>query len=258
MVTSHDQQPVQALGADRTNPALRKGVRRRRLHRCQDDPGALGAEQLIEAAAELGVPVAQEEAQASSPLAQCQQEVAGLLGDSGAIRIGGHASQVDAAAVQLDEEQHIRPPQPDGEEGAGDDPGGLLAQERPPGRIRPPWHRVQPMPTQHRPDRGSRDRDAEVLQFALDPLVAPARVLPGQRMISCCTSWSSGGRPVWRCGLVQAPATSRRCQRSRVSGLTKQHDQRERGNTRLMAASNARSAGPSLGRAVWRRSTPSW
>ena len=117
MVTSHDQQPVQTLGADRTNPALRKGVRHRRLHRCQDDPGALGAEQLIEAAAELGVPVAQEEAQASSPLAQCQQEVASLLGDPGAIRIGGHASQVDAAAVQLDEDQHIQTLQPDGVDG---------------------------------------------------------------------------------------------------------------------------------------------
>jgi hypothetical protein len=27
---------------------------------------------------------------------------------------------------------------------AGDDPGGLLAQERPPGRIRPQWRGVQP------------------------------------------------------------------------------------------------------------------
>ena len=72
MVTSRDQQPVQALGADRANPALREGVRRGRLHRCQDDPGTLGPEHLIEAAAELGVSVAKEEAHASSPFAQFQ------------------------------------------------------------------------------------------------------------------------------------------------------------------------------------------
>jgi hypothetical protein len=35
-------------------------------------------------------------------------------------------------------------------------------------------------------------------------------------------------------GSVHAPATSRRCQRS-ASGLTKKHDQRSRGSTRLTA-----------------------
>jgi hypothetical protein len=34
----------------------------------------------------------------------------------------------------------------------------------------------------------------------------------------------------------------RRCQRSSVSGLTKKHDQRVRGRTRLIAASRARQA----------------
>jgi hypothetical protein len=37
---------------------------------------------------------------------------------------------MDPPGVQLDEEQHIQPPQPDGvdgEEVTGDDPGGLLA-----------------------------------------------------------------------------------------------------------------------------------
>jgi hypothetical protein len=42
---------------------------------------------------------------------------------------------VDPPGAQFDEEQHVQPAQPhriDGEEVAGDDPGGLLAQERPP------------------------------------------------------------------------------------------------------------------------------
>jgi hypothetical protein len=49
---------------------------------------------------------------------------------------------VDPPGVQFDEEQHGKPPQPDGvdgEEVAGHDLGRLLVQERPPGRGRPPW-----------------------------------------------------------------------------------------------------------------------
>jgi len=46
--------------------------------------------------------------------------------------------------------------------------------------------------------------------------------------------------------------------RSSVSGLTNKHDQRDLGSTRLTAASSARSAGSSLGRGSWRRSTVSW
>jgi hypothetical protein len=60
------------------------------------------------------------------------------------------------------------------------DPGGLPAQERPPGRGRSPGRRIQPVATQHRADGGRRDLDAEALEFALDALVAPGWVLPGQ------------------------------------------------------------------------------
>jgi hypothetical protein len=63
---------------------------------------------------------------------------------------------------------------------AGDDPGGLLAQERPPGDVGSPWCRVQPMAAKRRSDRGRRDPNPEVLQFALDALVAPGGVLLGQ------------------------------------------------------------------------------
>ena len=77
------------------------------------------------------------------------------------------------------------------------------------------------------------------------------------RTIGCCTSGFSGGRPVWRCGSVQLPAIRRRCQRSNVPGVTKKHDQRDLGSTRLTAAGSARSAGSSLGRGVCRRRTAS-
>jgi hypothetical protein len=37
---------------------------------------------------------------------------------------------------------------------AGDDPGGLLSQERAPGGARPPWGRVEPVAAQCGADRG--------------------------------------------------------------------------------------------------------
>jgi len=63
---------------------------------------------------------------------------------------------------------------------AGEDPGGLLAQERPPRQARAPRGWVESITAQRGADRGGRDLHAEAEQFALDPLVAPAGVLGGQ------------------------------------------------------------------------------
>jgi hypothetical protein len=79
-----------------------------------------------------------------------------------------------------------------------------------------------------------------------------------RRTINSCMSWSSRGRPVWRCGSVQASATRRRCQPSSVSGLTRKQDHTDLGSMRLTAASSARSAGSNRGREIWRRRTLSW
>ena len=178
-----DQQPVQTLGPHRTGPALGVGVGVGRLDRRDQHLGAVRTEDVIEPATELRIPIANKEAHWLAPLAQHEQEVAGLLGNPSPIRVGGHLSQVDPPGPQLDEEQHLQPPQPhrvDGEEITGDDLGSLLAQERPPGGRRPPWRWIEPVAAQHRTDRGRCDPDAQVLQFALDLLVAPARVVPGQ------------------------------------------------------------------------------
>jgi hypothetical protein len=48
-----DQQPIQALGADRPHPALRDRVRVGRLDRCPQHGGALRAEHVVEGAANL-------------------------------------------------------------------------------------------------------------------------------------------------------------------------------------------------------------
>jgi hypothetical protein len=54
MAAPDDQQPVQALSADRANPPLRVGVR---LHGGAEHLGALGPEHVVEAAGELRVTV---------------------------------------------------------------------------------------------------------------------------------------------------------------------------------------------------------
>jgi hypothetical protein len=101
---------------------------------------------------------------------------------------------------------------------------------------------------------------AEVPQFALDALVAPARVLCGEADDQLLDGLVERWPPLanTRVGPRARPAMRRRCQRCSASGVTKKHDQRARGRTRLIAASRARSVGSSLGHGIWRRSTPSW
>ena len=58
----HDQQPVQALGADGADEALGDRVRLRRSHRRLDDLDAFACEDSVEVAGELAVAVADQEA----------------------------------------------------------------------------------------------------------------------------------------------------------------------------------------------------
>jgi hypothetical protein len=94
VTTADDQQPVEALGAHRTNPPLRVGVRVRRLHRRHEHVDTLRLKHVIEPAAELRVSIANEEAHPASSFVQGQQQVAGLLGNPGAVGVGRHAGQV--------------------------------------------------------------------------------------------------------------------------------------------------------------------
>ena len=129
VAAADNQQPVQALGPHRADPAFGVGVGVGRLHRRDQHLSALRPEHVVEGAGELRVPVADEELQ--WPMLEHQQ-VAGLLGDPGAVRVGGRAGQVDPAGVQFDEEQHLHPPQPDrvdGEEsGRGESHPPALAE----------------------------------------------------------------------------------------------------------------------------------
>src|ERR1017187_7727732 len=68
---------VEALGADGTHESLRVRVCTRRAHRGADGLDADGGEHLDEAGGELGVPVADEEPEASTGLFEIGGEVAG-------------------------------------------------------------------------------------------------------------------------------------------------------------------------------------
>jgi hypothetical protein len=106
---------------------------------------------------------------------------------------------MDSPGVELDEEQHVQPPQPDGvdgEEVARHDPGRLLAQECSPGRGHRPWRWIQSMTAEGGADCGCRDLHPEAQQFSLDALVAPAGILLGQaddQLLDVVVQrWSSG------------------------------------------------------------------
>jgi hypothetical protein len=117
MPAPDDQQPVETLGADGPDPALRASVGVRRLDWRQHHVGALRVEDVVKRSAELPVTVADEEAHPAPLLLQCLQEVAGLLCDPGAVGVGGRlvgdrgrsrrwqpAAGASAAACRLDEE----------------------------------------------------------------------------------------------------------------------------------------------------------
>ena len=55
VAAADDEDPVEAVGANRAHPALGEGVRVRGLDRCADHLDAFGPEDLVEGAAELRV-----------------------------------------------------------------------------------------------------------------------------------------------------------------------------------------------------------
>jgi hypothetical protein len=90
MSTTKDQRPVKELISNGPYPALRERVGLGRTEGGGDDTGTLGFEDGIEGAGELGVSIADEEANAGGQRLFAE-EVARLLGDEGGVGIAsGH------------------------------------------------------------------------------------------------------------------------------------------------------------------------
>lgn len=146
----------------------------------RDDLDALGAEDLVERAAELGVVVAQQEAHRTLAVLQTPGQIPCLLGDPGAAEVLRHASKMDPTGRDLDEEEDVDPSQGDGvdgEEVAGDHALRLVADELTPREPTTLSGRPEAGLDEHLSDACRRDGDPEAGQLADDPPVAPPRVL---------------------------------------------------------------------------------
>ncbi len=128
-----DQHPVGAFGSCGAYPPLGVAIGPWRLWRSLDYRHALVDEDFAERAGELGVAVPDEEAEGADPVCEVGEQVAGLRGGSGAVRVGGHAEDVHVPGRDLHDEQDVQALEEDRvdlEEVAGQQPLRLGAQER--------------------------------------------------------------------------------------------------------------------------------
>jgi len=208
---AEDQHPVGDLGSDGQHEAFGEAVRAWTPRRDLDHLNSCVRQDRVERGRELSGPVADEESEPADVLAEVHQQVAGPLGGPGSVGMPGHAQHVQGAVADLEHEQHVEPLQReravDMEEVDGEHAGGLGAQELPPAGVGVPQRsRWDPVALEDPADRRGADAVAEVEQLALEPEVAPIRVLP-------CHSRHQGGEAVvdrWPSGSVGVGPSSAR------------------------------------------------
>ena len=170
---------IEALGSDGADPSLGMGFRFRGSPGRSDDLDSLSREDLVEHGSEAVVPVVYEKADRFRSVLASLGEIASDLGAPSEVgRTVGHPTDQHTPALQFDEEEHVEGLQSDrldGEEVTGDDRGGLGAHELAP-RV-PVWARTG-LDGEDAADARRRDLDADLLELALDSLVASAVVLP--------------------------------------------------------------------------------
>jgi len=122
VTSADDEHAIKALPSDSADEAFSEGVGTRSSDRRADDPNALGAEDLVEAGRELGVPVADQEPDRLRALGEFMGEIPGLLGHPGTCWMRRHSRHEDLPGVEFDEEQtveHLQEHGVHGEEVAG-------------------------------------------------------------------------------------------------------------------------------------------
>ncbi len=138
----------------------------------------------VEGVGGLAGPVADEDVELLGPVAEVHEQVAGLLSGPGPVRVAGDAEDVQVAAADLQDEEHVpalhRAGAVDVEVVAGQHGRGLSRQELSAGGVvtarRCRWDAE---PVEDPTDRGRARLVAEAVPFALDACVAPAGIVTG-------------------------------------------------------------------------------
>jgi hypothetical protein len=123
-----DQQPVQTFGPSRPHEPFRDPVRLRSLNRRPNHTHGLGLKHGIEATRELAIAVANQKPNRLLPLNEFPRDLPRVLRDPRIVGMCRAPGQVDAAATEFNEEQHIQSLEPhgvDGEEIHRDEAVGL-------------------------------------------------------------------------------------------------------------------------------------
>jgi hypothetical protein len=117
MVPGEDQHSVGALAADTADPAFGVGVCSWALRWCPQygDAGRCGDG--VEGLGELGVAVADEEAETLGAIVQIHQQISGVLRSPTRPSGSGRAQHVYSPAGDLDREEHVDPLEEDGIDG---------------------------------------------------------------------------------------------------------------------------------------------
>jgi hypothetical protein len=183
MSSRDNQQVIETVLSDGPHEPFGKGVRPRRGDRSLYGPDANRGEYRVEAAGELGIPVADEESKASPSPFEVGGEVAGHLGKPGTIGMGRDPEQVHPSSIDLDDEQHVEASKCDRvnrEEVSGQNSFGLGTEKLAPGGTRAPRRRRESVSAKDGCDAALGDDQPELLELADDAEIAPTRVLPSQ------------------------------------------------------------------------------
>src|SRR5829696_2047082 len=103
-----DQEPVQTFGPNRPHEPFRDPIRLRCLNRRPNNTHVLGLEHGVTAACELAIAIANQKPNRLLPLNESPRDLPRLLRDPRIVRMCRAAGQVDTAAAEFNEEQHIQ------------------------------------------------------------------------------------------------------------------------------------------------------
>src|SRR5947209_17003406 len=135
MAAVDDQDPIQQLTADSSDPSFGNRVRLGCPHRRAEDANTLTGEHGIENAGELAVAVPNQQPELSCAVAEVHQKVPRLLSNPDTTRVGSDSENVDATSRVFHHEQHsqlLEQQGVDAEEVGGENAASLHPQELPP------------------------------------------------------------------------------------------------------------------------------